>query len=818
MKIADVIISYPYIKYTVKVTHFTARKSTAIEWLILEAISRASTLEEYRDISAAALFEHLFMISDADELIRPCILSLQDMGAINASGVDNSTELSELPMGSMRMTPKGEEMQRSGLLPGMPDDSMISVVYETMSQTIAESTNIRLTDVPGGITASDIGEAGDITFPAALIREMINSKRGERSHYSWLMPTTRIDSVDNAGAVLCWRNVSKRFIMSGGGKCTLEGSDDINLDQRVLAGMKLEVSFDADKIPQVEFDDPDKELEEIFDASLMKDKVTAAVGRSDVSVMDNAFFSELVYKTDGKNKTFRVVIADNADKFGIELRKNTLTVFVPEKLLDVGAAYSDRNGSIREGCFTLDAHGMQRRVVFAYSESAQACDIDDVCMKTALKYAEDDPRVLFVLYETGNSGLFYDTVTKLVSGIVDISERTQALDNINRFGQLLYNKKVLSVQFMTDVLIDGDEIKERCGSIDDMIVAMNEYRAVASDDIYKAFLSRALSDVTAVHSSADIWKLLDAVQSVKSAYINWIAQSGLYRKLYSEQIISDLLNDFKNDEIAVWDKMPVEHGILRLRDIFADICELMPEMANDLDMSSEGIREALIRKRDGIRQICEEIRKWKEALEYFEKMAGAVDSFVSSGSSFSHVLTAMERISGVTANLFGDASLKYSNVYIVDTSALLNEPELISNLENGSALLVVPQMVLNELDGLKESENDEEAYKARSAIRAIANHRAFDWLNVKESGRPELIPPDLGDPMQPDNMILSVAAGYLHKAPVLLSDDINLCNKAKAIGVDSMGSAAFRESMIRVNHKNKPTDRKKKIRNNGGKV
>lgn len=809
MKIADVTISYPYVQYKVRVTHFTARRSTAVEWLILEAISRASALEAYRDISVADLMEQVFMISDADQLILPCLLSLQDMGAVVALGVDNDSKLATVPMRSLSMTPKGEEMQRDGLLPGMPNDSIISIGYKPMEGTLSENAEVRLTDSPGGIAAMHIESAADIAFPAALITEMIFRKRGEKSRqsrYSWLMPTTRIDSVDNEEAVLRWRNVSRKFIMTGNGNCSLEGVDDSRLDQLVLAGIKLNNASAEYDIPKVEFDDPDKELKEIFDPALIKEKVSEKLDRADVFIADRSCFSGA--GSEGKNRRLRIAIVSNADEFGAEMRKHTLTVFVPENVFGSAMLYSDNSGSVGVGRFTLNADGMQREAVFGYSTAETVCDIDDICVKTALKYAQEDPRLLFMLYETGNTDLFLDAVRQTARRNKDISERTQALNNINRFSQIVYNKNCLTQDFMEEVMIDEEDIKGRCGGIDSAIEMVEEYREVGSDELYKAFLSCALSYIPVQQSVSEIWRLWDAVRSVKPAYINWIAQNGLYLRLYSEQIVSGLLNDFENDDIAAWEQMPVERAILKFSDIFSDICALMPEIRSDPDMSNETLRETLLGKREAIREIYEEIRKWREAVEQFEDRVCPINSVVTNGSDFSKAMTVMERLSEAASFLFGDAALKYSKVYIADTSALLNAPELISVLEDGSALLIVPQAVLNELDGLKESNDDEQAYNARAAIRAISNHTAFSWFNVKGSGRPELLPPDLGDPLQPDNMILSVAAGYLHKAAVLLSDDINLCNKAASLGLSSMSSQEFCESMERKPSKHKPSEKK----------
>lgn len=53
MNFTEVTLSYPCILYKAKVSHFTSRKSTAIEWVILEAITRCEKLSNYSEFSIA---------------------------------------------------------------------------------------------------------------------------------------------------------------------------------------------------------------------------------------------------------------------------------------------------------------------------------------------------------------------------------------------------------------------------------------------------------------------------------------------------------------------------------------------------------------------------------------------------------------------------------------------------------------------------------------------------------------------------------------------------------------------------------------------
>ena len=104
MIFTEVTLSYPYVQYKVEVSHFTARKSTAIEWIILEAINKCEQLTNYAGISIALFFEQIFTISDADLLIRPVLISLQDIGAITISAIDDETELDTVTMSNLKLT------------------------------------------------------------------------------------------------------------------------------------------------------------------------------------------------------------------------------------------------------------------------------------------------------------------------------------------------------------------------------------------------------------------------------------------------------------------------------------------------------------------------------------------------------------------------------------------------------------------------------------------------------------------------------------------------------------------------------------------
>lgn len=127
---------------------------------------------------------------------------------------------------------------------------------------------------------------------------------------------------------------------------------------------------------------------------------------------------------------------------------------------------------------------------------------------------------------------------------------------------------------------------------------------------------------------------------------------------------------------------------------------------------------------------------------------------------------------------------QYDYVFVVDTNALINLPELPQKMV-GNVLLVVPQVVWDELDRKKRD----------PALRKASN-RAAQLLTEMPAARRcyadsdlALLPADFED--TPDNRILSVAMKYFHSNLRLVSDDTNLIAKAASMKITAVKIERF---------------------------
>jgi rRNA-processing protein FCF1 len=129
---------------------------------------------------------------------------------------------------------------------------------------------------------------------------------------------------------------------------------------------------------------------------------------------------------------------------------------------------------------------------------------------------------------------------------------------------------------------------------------------------------------------------------------------------------------------------------------------------------------------------------------------------------------------------------------VFDSNSLLDDPECLRQLGSGR-VGVIPNRVLQELDGLKRNTNEDTARRARAAHRTVDEVRQLGMLRF-EVARSALIPSDLGSVDDPDNQILSVAIAYSGGNVILVTKDNNLRAKAQATGVSARSWPEIREA------------------------
>ena len=134
-----------------------------------------------------------------------------------------------------------------------------------------------------------------------------------------------------------------------------------------------------------------------------------------------------------------------------------------------------------------------------------------------------------------------------------------------------------------------------------------------------------------------------------------------------------------------------------------------------------------------------------------------------------------------------------AKTYVLDTNVLIQSPQALISFEEND--LVLPLVVLEELDGLKKAEG-ERGYNARQVIRTLEALRNRGDLisgvplanggtlrveiNCVHEPLPKSLPED-----KSDNRILKVCRHLADVHPILVTKDLVLRLKAQILGIEA---------------------------------
>jgi predicted ribonuclease YlaK len=117
-----------------------------------------------------------------------------------------------------------------------------------------------------------------------------------------------------------------------------------------------------------------------------------------------------------------------------------------------------------------------------------------------------------------------------------------------------------------------------------------------------------------------------------------------------------------------------------------------------------------------------------------------------------------------------------ANIFIFDTNVIMDFPNIFTYILDEKRQICVPNTVLEELDGIKDSADRNKSYKAREELKKIMEH--IDSIKFEEPSTKNL--PEGLDKSKNDNRILSIALHYKSNNPVIVTNDIGVLVKCKS--------------------------------------
>ena len=661
MNFTEIILSYPYIKYRAEVSHFTSRKSTAIEWVILEAINKCEKLPEYSGISIANFFEQLFTISDADLLIRPVLISLQDIGAIIIYGIDDDTELNTVAMSNLRLTPTGREMQSQGLLPGVSSQEIFSIYYDLVEGVLKEETNLYKTKSTGTPIIDNLNE---YKFPEGTIREWFSKIQNNKkqSKFNWLTPTTKIETIYPLDSELYWKNVTRKVELVDGMRWKISDIEDLNIDEVSLKKFNVLNLDELENLPYLEIKNPDEEIKKLVSFNEISKLVEDLLEKEDLFCVEAKYYKDVKVKQPNR-KNIRIGIVFGANKFEVKNSKMQIIIYIPDYDLNNQGLFFNTSNSVKACITTVSAGEVSKNIPIAYIPREYKNNLPNTIANTVAKYYTQDNIILFALYELGLKDLFLEYVTNIVSENKELDDKAKIIESFNQKSKEFYGKNVILATDKENFLIDKDYIIKHSKNIENAKKIINDYAEINAfkqdDTLFQKMMQIVIKHVGVQDSLEDIWSFWKIIASAKKAHINWITKMELHKYLYSEKSILNFFNRFKEENLFEIDEYTiVEKTILNLKRISLQIKKLIPELNLYKTVSNEKYNEIVLAHKDILKDLYEKVRQWKKDEEEFINKVFNLDEFLKTDNPFMNVKKNIDALRNALANDIETMNLK----------------------------------------------------------------------------------------------------------------------------------------------------------------
>lgn len=810
MNVGVLQVSYPFKNLDVLVNHFTSRKSTVIEWGILELVKDAQYNPKLLNTNLSDIFEEILKINDADLLIKPCLIGLQDLEAIKVSGLSDQTSLKEITLSDVELTEKGASMQEKGLLPGVSSEEKIKLSYDLYIGSIKKySSNEAFTSKNLGHPMVDIETVENTQFPAIQVRSFLESCKTKKA-YQWLQETTDISSLVLESSSVVWHNQDKLIEIVDGTIIKIQGAKDNDPVNKAV--FNEDIMVDDDRITyNISPLEIEQEVNEAFLYKDLADNIHQTLNKiykenfNDGGVksskkkgkrkklnkitlvfIDNNFKDQYIDKDLKKLQKLGIYVVYNANEFNLDLDSRPIRLDIPGNISEESCVLLSGNENIFVG--KVDLYNMFGNGTFNLGYKKSKVNLNDIKILETLisKYMGKDSRII-VLGAAVSQTMLLDMLKLYI-------ENKNEIDSFhmdNNISIVYETRKLCKELFdknidMTDlykVIIDKNLLTYL------PIISFNQVKAIY--DKYNTYSKKI--DSTEVHKYVKK-SIIDNIQYQKS-YSDIV---NLYKflypndqgkkieelsKLYTYSIIRDIYLNFKNDDFESNVITSIESNFLRMKNIVKRIQELLPDLDINEDINKTILLEQIVERHDNIKSIKNECLNWNKCMK---KLKDIVDiKLLEKDCGLTNIFENISKITDELAIFIDDVGIKFDKVFVIDTCSLLDYSERLNELTKKN-LIVVPTMVLQELDNLKQSNDEDKAFKARQAIKTI------EELSNKiklENAILELVPKELTQNNKNnnnDNSILAVAIKYFAKKVTLVTEDINLRNKARSQNIDSV--------------------------------
>ena len=789
MEISSISFSKPYIKYDSIVYHFTSRKSTTIEWVILELISRYYNDNEYGSISIKTILENMLFIPDTDSLVLPSLIELINLRAIESDFyINENTSLSSVSLSQIRLTDSGRELQAKGLIPGKESDDSVTFIYDIIANNLELENKITFQNNPTGIKLRDELDDNfifDENKAKSILEELKNKNK-----FSWLQATSEIRSVERGTPTVLWRNLNDRINLLEDGKIELrDKKDDEDFNKLLIENLyniqTLQNNYNSNlELNNFDYSNFSKILN-VYETSEIDEKLRNILGSKDFVLINKK-----LYHNEIKSNSNLLLVYGN-DNFYIDIKDKKMTLYVEDNMvLENCIALNKDKTNVCISNFKIHNNFGEHVISLGYSISYQD-DFNEVASELINKYKIKDARILLISLIIGGIEVFRNNVLDLFDMIEKID------DAMNFMGDLINNAKQLRLDdnqaknIINHILSNNKRVNDikTINLLIAYLMPLVNSKMLDNNSISKLYLSIIKRNNIESIDYNDLNTLFDYLKHIKveikdidSVSKNLYKNSFIYMmKKYMADTqyrfeeyssIEKSINSFANNIKSIEESLKLKTG-----DIYNNISasSLSTKIIEYYKTAKD--KDKILNNLNNIDKILKDISSKLEIKEEDFKNNGIINS-------------ALESIKSAVYKLNDKSINNFNKVYAVDTNAVMNEPKIFDYIDS-KTLLVIPLTVIEELDKLKTSEDDNIKFKTREATRNIEanNNKA----NIRKEDYDNNILPEGFDKNKNDNKILATAMKFLAKDVILITDDNNLKVKADSQNIKYISLEDFKK-------------------------
>ena len=391
MNLGKARIAYPYVLYNVQVSHHTERRSTAMEWLLLEIAHIAEKYQEYISIPLDSILKNMFSIADGDLLLRQVLNNLIDVNALKQIvQFSDRSDWQQIRCGDLKLTENGRRLQKENKLPAKAQNNNLEVIYDVINGQVRidNQKNKSLSDNTTNPKAKDISLDNLPGFPDSLVNERIqNLQQTGKNLPNWLQGNSHIDNIRPLGTPqIKWYNTSRDILADDEGNISLRDETNTDVVEAVLRETDLGTMPDYE-IPIIGINDL-LEKRKVQPYASIKDRIDVSLRKQDICFVSPQF-KNIIEQQNKKN----CIILGQLD-FGIDDNGGNFVVHIPYPPYG-GMCYQDKECVISAAAVALHVGNITRQVPYIFETVDE--DFDSRIRMIVKDYYLRDERILKLL-------------------------------------------------------------------------------------------------------------------------------------------------------------------------------------------------------------------------------------------------------------------------------------------------------------------------------------------------------------------------------------------------------------------------------------